>query len=43
MSDTLPLSMEVAVVMRKERIVGEMSRWQDSRWVLEDVVPDEPG
>jgi Protein of unknown function (DUF3305) len=31
-------SIEVAVVMRKERIAGAMSRWQTWRWVLEEVV-----
>ena len=31
----------VAVVMRRERIQGEMSRWQPMRWVLADVVPNE--
>src|SRR5690606_14910249 len=39
----LPLTLEVAVLMRKERITGPMSRWQDWRWVLEDVVVNEPG
>jgi hypothetical protein len=33
-------SIEVAVVMRRERIA---SRWQPWRWVLADVVPNEPG
>jgi hypothetical protein len=33
-------SIEVAVVMRKERIDN---RWQPWRWVLADVVPQEPG
>jgi hypothetical protein len=32
-------SIEVAVVMRRERIA---SRWQPWRWVLADVVPNEP-
>lgn len=36
-------AIEVAVVMRKERITGAMSRWQTWRWVLEDVVNNEPG
>ena len=31
----------VAVVMRRERIQGPMSRWQPMRWVLADVVPNE--
>jgi len=33
----------VAVVMRRERIHGPMSRWQTWRWVLADVVLQEPG
>lgn len=41
MSDSLPVSLEVAVIMRKERIVGPMSRWQEWRWVLDDVVVNE--
>lgn len=32
--------MEVAVIMRRERLA---SRWQPWRWVLEDVVQHEPG
>jgi len=36
-------AIEVAVIMRKERIEGAMSRWQTWRWVLDDVVPHEPG
>ena len=35
--------MKVAVVMRRERITGPMSRWQTWRWVLADVVPHEEG
>jgi len=42
-TDSLPLTLETAVVMRKERITGAMSCWQDWRWVLEDVVANEPG
>lgn len=34
---------KVAVVMRRERIDGPMSRWQTWRWVLEDVVMQEEG
>jgi hypothetical protein len=33
-------SIEVAVVMRRERLDN---RWQPWRWVLDDVVPQEPG
>ena len=33
--------LKVAVVMRRERITTAMSRWQDWRWVLGDVVPHE--
>jgi Protein of unknown function (DUF3305) len=31
-------TLEVSVIMRREPIVGAMSRWQSHRWVLEDVV-----
>ncbi|MBV7482913.1 DUF3305 domain-containing protein [Bordetella sp. BOR01] len=41
MSDTLPISLDVAVVMRKERITGPMRRWQEWRWILDDVVANE--
>jgi len=34
---------EVAVVMRRERITGPASRWQTWRWVLAEVVPHENG
>jgi hypothetical protein len=34
---------EVAVVLRKERIEGAMSRWANLRWVLDDVVQQEAG
>jgi len=36
-------AIEVAVIMRKERVVGPMSRWQTWRWILDDVAPNEPG
>ncbi|MEI8157316.1 MAG: DUF3305 domain-containing protein [Burkholderiales bacterium] len=36
-------AIEVAVILRKERIEGAMSRWQTWRWVLDDVVEQEPG
>lgn len=36
-------SLEVAVVMRRERLHGPSSHWQPWRWTLESVVPDEPG
>lgn len=36
-------SIEVAVVMRKERIEGAMSRWQTWRWVLAEVIAHETG
>jgi hypothetical protein len=42
MTDQRP-AIEVAVIMRKERIEGAMSRWQTWRWVLDDVVEQEPG
>jgi hypothetical protein len=35
-------TIDVAVVMRRERIEGAASRWQTWRWVLEDVVKGEP-
>ena len=31
-------SLQTAVVMRRERITGPMSRWQPWRWVLHDVL-----
>lgn len=34
-------TIEVAVVMRRERISGPASRWQPWRWVLAEVVPHE--
>lgn len=34
--------LEVAVVMRRERIEGPMSRWQPWRWVLDQVLPQAP-
>ena len=36
-------TIDVAVVMRRERIEGAASRWQTWRWVLHDVVQAEPG
>ena len=33
----------VAVVMRREKVIGPMSRWQTWRWVLADVLPHETG
>ena len=36
-------SLEVAVVMRRERTTGPSSHWQPWRWVLADVVPNEAG
>lgn len=38
---TLRPTLEVAVIMRRERIQGPMSRWQTWRWVLTDVVAQE--
>ncbi len=38
-----PLSvLQVAVVMRRERVSGPAARWQDWRWVLDSVLQDEP-
>ena len=36
-------SIEVAVVMRRERITGPASRWQTWRWVLAEVLMHEDG
>jgi hypothetical protein len=36
-------TLEVAVVMRKERVSGPASRWQTWCWVLAEVVPNEEG
>jgi Protein of unknown function (DUF3305) len=36
-------SLEVSVIMRREPIVGAMSRWQSHRWVLDGVVLDGEG
>ncbi|MDO9199505.1 DUF3305 domain-containing protein [Rhodoferax sp.] len=36
-------TIEVAVVMRRERVTGPASRWQPWRWVLADVVAHEEG
>lgn len=36
-------SIDVAVIMRRERIDGPASRWQDWRWVLAEVLPHEEG
>ena len=32
---------DVAVVMRRERVQGDMVKWQTWRWVLDDVTPQE--
>ncbi|ALK89444.1 DUF3305 domain-containing protein [Limnohabitans sp. 63ED37-2] len=34
---------EMAVLMRREAVLGAMARWQSHRWVLADVVPQEVG
>ena len=36
-------TIEVAVVMRRERVTGPASRWQPWRWMLADVVAHEDG
>lgn len=36
-------TLDVAVVMRRERLHGPSSHWQPWRWTLDSVVPDEPG
>ena len=33
----------VAVTMRKERLTGAAARWQDWRWVLHEVIEQQPG
>lgn len=35
-------SLDVAVLMRRERVQGPSAHWQPWRWVLDSVVPDEP-
>lgn len=35
--------LDVAVVLRRERVPGPNSRWQPWRWVVDSVVPDVPG
>ncbi len=42
MSDPRP-TLDVAVVMRRERVLGRASRWQTWRWVLAEVVQDDAG
>jgi hypothetical protein len=34
-------SLQVAVLMRREKVQGAMSRWQNWRWALDDVVQQE--
>jgi hypothetical protein len=41
--DTGRPAVEVAVVMRKERVDGPMSRWQPWRWVLDEIIAQEVG
>lgn len=40
---TVRPSIQVAVVMRRERLSAAASRWQSWRWVLDSVVPHEVG
>ncbi|MEJ8823761.1 DUF3305 domain-containing protein [Variovorax humicola] len=42
-ADNARPTLDVAVVMRRERIHGAASRWQQWRWVLDSVLRDEPG
>lgn len=35
--------LDVAVLMRRERVQGPAARWQEWRWVFDSVLPDEPG
>jgi len=41
---TLPTRpyLDVAVLMRRERVRGPAARWQEWRWVFDSVLPDEP-
>jgi hypothetical protein len=36
-------TLEVAVILRRERIQGAMRRWQEWRWVLDDVTLQQAG
>ena len=36
-------SIDVAVVMSRERVQGDMAKWQTWRWVLDDVTPQSEG
>ena len=38
---TVRPTIEVAVVMRRERVLGRATRWQTWRWVLAEVVKDD--
>jgi len=40
---TRPAALDVAVMMRRERLHGPSSHWQPWRWTLDAVLPDEPG
>ncbi len=42
-SSQLRPELTVAVVMRRERVPGSMSRWQTWRWALAEVVEQEAG
>jgi len=35
--------LDVAVLMRRERVQGPAARWQEWRWVFDSVLPDEAG
>jgi len=36
-------TLEVAVVLRRERVQGPAARWQEWRWTLDSVLPDAAG
>lgn len=36
-------TLDVAVILRRERLHGPSSHWQPWRWTLDSVLPDEPG
>ena len=42
-AETTRPTLDVAVVLRRERIHGPAARWQPWRWVLDSVLRDEPG
>lgn len=41
-SPSAQAALDVAVVMRRERLTGAAARWQEWRWTLDSVLQDEP-